>query len=152
MDTEFLDTLEECLSVDNDVIALEYYLINPKRIFDTEDVFYCDGAALIDIVNNIMPLHYEPLEEDIIGTIRIDKGETIEDVNMRNIKYVICGFEATIEPLSDNETADLDYEIYGRRPHLNVAIPKYTKCYRYNNVDTGFVHVFTKQQLMTIDV
>ena len=133
MDAIQFTTLTDCLNSE-DMEALSYYLAGIPRGEDLTEFVCCDGNAVIDIVENVVPSYATPLLADAIGTLFLDAHESVEQANGRTIKLV-----------SILEDCDQSREIHfpdGECSYAFVRVPASTLCYHCKGVDELPGHLF----------
>ncbi len=114
----------------NDTLDLEYFLTHYEEV-DNFRRYDCD-EEIINIVENILPLHSTPLKANVTGFILIKDNETIDQVNQRQLKYIISGFKYFTKEGWDR---------------LEVTIPQSSLCYDHSDPKLCRKNFFTKADL-----
>lgn len=151
MDTTDHKLLLSCLHSE-DSEALSYYLAGVPRNEDLTEFFCCDGNAIINVVENVVPTHLTPLPADVIGTLVLGPYESVEQANRRHIKLVSI--------LEDHDKPREIQFTDGEYKYAFVKVRAGTPCYRcagqdddwFGQVTTLPGHVFVTGDVEEIKI
>lgn len=138
MDRQDLDDLNACMCCTNDVEALDYYLSGYEHWNDFADFVNSDENRTIDIIKNVIPKHYSPLENESQGVILAIQGETYDEINQREIKFISC----YDPPYDDDPSIGWEYR--------EVRVPSGTMCYCYTDDETDVTYIFTSSAISPV--
>jgi hypothetical protein len=123
------EELEKCLSFRDDIDALEHYLTEHEEGKNFE---YVDGDDIINIVENVLPLHFKQIKENFTGYIVGRQNDTHAQINNRNIKFLKPENEL---PIGEG------WKVF------KVTVPRGSLCYISRNDFSDEAALFTKASL-----
>jgi hypothetical protein len=172
--------LENCFSCDNDIFALEFYLSGHEEGKNLGEFMESDREEIIRIIENMADELFTPLNDEMIGIISVKIGDDINQINDRNLKYVIVRPDEEVNDIVPNPPRiPIDIQVQNmmalgivqnpvRIPlhdddnlpepdddlkdwiEIKVIVPQGTPCYLYVDLISGTTHLLTKGQLSLV--